>query len=438
MNLINISDPPINQLCSINSSSLGVLSDEIALPDSSLGVKRPEELLGKQQPTPFNSLTWGIHLLIMSYLTPYDIAKRLSEEIAHNEKVMSLLCSQYWPQKPPAQEDNVHTHFTEQCAFAVVPIAHSLLPGYRAPICGMTTLNNNHLAFGSSPDNTVSLLNMHNRQIRPLHQHEGGIDSVLAFKNLVASASTDRTVRVSDLSGQTVVLSGHISITKALSFLNENTLVSGSYDQTLIVWEIDWDLKEGKRRHLLEGHEGSITAVAFADKNTIFSASDDNVLKIWNLSEGTARNILEGSQVKNLAVCSGRVVSDASDFTLKMWNLAGEITHVLHGHTKRITGLAFLDQHTLASTSLDGTLRIWDGWDGRLIRILTGAPRTSIVSLGMLTSGQIVCGSRLDGIKMWDPQPFFIILNINRYLPIRDLSLLVADYLFTSNLTVQV
>lgn len=431
MNIMNISGSPINQLCAINSPSLGALSAEIIPVD----LEQQKLLLGDNNQPP------EIYMLAMSYLTPYEIVTRLSEEITHNEKVMAPLCSQYWPQKPRDQEDNAHAHFALQCAFAVAPIAHSLLSGHHTPTCGMTTLNNNHIAFGSplttTPSkpprtNTVNLLNMHNRQMRILHQHAMAINDVVAFENLIASTSSDRTVRVSDLSGRTLVLQGHTDFTTALSFLDKNNLVSGSWDQTLKVW----DLKEGTLLHTLKGHRSSITAVAFADRNTIFSASDDKVLRIWNVSEGTERKVLEGHQVKNLAVCSGRVVSDSQDFTLKIWNLVGEVTHVLRGHSKRITGLAFLDQHTLASTSMDGTLRVWDAWEGRLIRVLTEAPRTPIVSLGMLTSGQIVCGSRLDGIKMWDPQPFFITLkNIKQWLPARGLSQLVTDYLFTSILT---
>jgi len=51
-------------------------------------------------------------------------------------------------------------------------------------------------------------------------------------------------------------------------------------------WEIIelWDVKTGKKRHILNGHWDSINSVAFNPKGQILaSGSDDNTIKLWAL-----------------------------------------------------------------------------------------------------------------------------------------------------------
>ncbi|CAN0104959.1 unnamed protein product, partial [Ectocarpus fasciculatus] len=41
--------------------------------------------------------------------------------------------------------------------------------------------------------------------------------------------------------------------------------------------------------------------------------------------------------------------------------------HVLEGHTDRITGVARLDGSRLATSSADGSLRVWDVSSGKTL-----------------------------------------------------------------------
>ena len=83
----------------------------------------------------------------------------------------------------------------------------------------------------------------------------GGVWSSQLKGNTVVSGSTDRTIRVWDTeSGDCVhVLYGHTSTVRCLA-MHENTVVSGARDGTLRVW----DIKRGQCLHVLVGHGAAV------------------------------------------------------------------------------------------------------------------------------------------------------------------------------------
>ncbi|MFN3741871.1 MAG: WD40 repeat domain-containing protein, partial [Anaerolineales bacterium] len=64
------------------------------------------------------------------------------------------------------------------------------------------------------------------------------------------------------------------------------TLVSGSSDRTVKVWEVE----TGRLLRSLEGHPGSVRAVALsADGRTLVSGSSDRTVRAWDVESGQAR-----------------------------------------------------------------------------------------------------------------------------------------------------
>lgn len=75
----------------------------------------------------------------------------------------------------------------------------------------------------------------------------------------------------------------------------------------------------------------------------------------------------------------------------------------LSGHSKYISSLAVLDDRTLASSSGDTTIKLWNLTSYTLIRTLTGHTR-DIQCISALPDGTLASGSYDNTIKIWDPK----------------------------------
>ena len=80
-----------------------------------------------------------------------------------------------------------------------------------------------------------------------------------------------------------ITLDDHKKAVTCLAFSPDGkTLLSGSQDKTLIVW--DW--RKGKETRTIPGHKNWITSLLFIDANTAVSTSDDLTLSWWDLNTG--------------------------------------------------------------------------------------------------------------------------------------------------------
>ncbi|KAF8837315.1 WD40 repeat-like protein [Paxillus ammoniavirescens] len=219
------------------------------------------------------------------------------------------------------------------------------------------------------------------------------------------------------------VLKGHTNALWGLAFFpGGRRLVSGSWDQKLIIW----DLTSGEVERELTGHTDWITSVAVAPAGSVVaSASEDGTLRLWDGTTG--KEIGEPITVHSLGYRGvwgvsfspdGRRVAATCEGTVWIWDVrtqalitgplktsrqgsctttfssdgcriaadAGGIIHVwesvsgvvvfdsLEEHTDHVRCTAFTpDGQQLVTASLDKTIRRWDLQSGALIgQPLTG------------------------------------------------------------------
>jgi len=182
----------------------------------------------------------------------------------------------------------------------------------------------------------------------------------------VVSGSADNTLKVWDLeTGHCrATFEGHTAGLWGLAVTPDGkSVVSGSYDQTLKVW----DLETGGCRATFEGHTGPVRRVVITpDGKSAVSGSNDTTLKVWDLETGHCRATFEGHTNYVYAVAitpDGKtVVSGSRDNELKVWDLeTGHCRATLEGHTSKVYGVAVTpDGKTVVSSSADNTLRVWD------------------------------------------------------------------------------
>lgn len=251
---------------------------------------------------------------------------------------------------------------------------------------------------------TGSLTQAGGALIRILEGHTAGVSELaLLDGGRAISGSYDRTFRVWDLeSGQTLkILKGRMAGGRALALLDEGRALSGFADGTIQMW----DLENGQILKTLEGHTSGVRALALLDGGRAVSGSYDGTLRVWDLESGQTLKTLEGhmSGVKALALLDGgRVVSGSNDWTLRVWDLeSGQILKTLTGHVAGINVLALTGGGRVVSGSDDGTLRVWDLESGQTLKTL-GGHTAGVSALALLDGGRAISGSDDGRLQVWN------------------------------------
>jgi WD40 repeat protein len=229
-----------------------------------------------------------------------------------------------------------------------------------------------HLLASGSTDRTVRLWDMHTREcVAVLEGHTDSVDSV-AFSpdsHLLASASRDYTVRLWDVSERKAafpmyVLQGHSDWVFSVSFSPDGRhLASASWDRTVRLWNVP----EGAPGPVLQ-HSRAARCVAFSPVNEssmLATGCDDGIIRLWDVSNQQLLRELQGhsNYIRSLAFSpdGSQLVSGSFDCTVRLWSVAsGKLLKTMEGHSKYVFNVAFHPNgKQVASCSDDKTLRIW-------------------------------------------------------------------------------
>jgi len=183
------------------------------------------------------------------------------------------------------------------------------------------------------------------------------------------------------------------------------TLASGSFDGTIILWNVE----TGENLYTLEGHEGEVWNVSFSpDGKTVASASADATVKLWDVETGQELRTLKGLGGGMWGVSfspDGKTVAASSaDKTVRLWDVkTGQKLHTLIGHEDRVFEVIFSpDGQAIASASHDDTIRLWNTETGELLHELKGH-QDNVESIDFSPDGKTIASASVDKtIKLWD------------------------------------
>jgi guanine nucleotide-binding protein subunit beta-2-like 1 protein len=111
-------------------------------------------------------------------------------------------------------------------------------------------------------------------------------------------------------------------------------LLSGSRDQTLIIWKLntksenDEDSEWGIPHRVLTGHSHFVSDLDISqDSRYCLSSSWDGTIRLWNLKTASTRKTLIGHAKDVLTVAfspdNRQIASGSIDKTVKLWNIQG-------------------------------------------------------------------------------------------------------------------
>jgi WD40 repeat protein len=258
----------------------------------------------------------------------------------------------------------------------------------------------------------------------------------LPYKNgYVGSASEDDNVIIWDTLRWVSIrkYTSHSSNVYTLDQIDNDTMVSGSRDQTIRIWKIStgetlktinvyvkvnvvrvfsieykeilcglessisnlqiYNYSSGVLIRILNGHTNNVNSIEMLSGQFMASGGDDQKVIIWDISLYTIKFTLVGhtSSVNCIKRLSSNLIAsgDKIDGLIIVWDWStGEQLFKLSGHTGPLylNSLDLYDEQTLISGSVDKTVKFWNITNGTLIRSIT--VDIQISTLAMLKSSK--------------------------------------------------
>lgn len=164
-------------------------------------------------------------------------------------------------------------------------------------------------------------------------------------------------------------LEGHKDGVTCLRF-NRKYLISGSYDATIKVW----DIESGACIRTLTGHLKGVRSLVF-DAQKLITGGLDSTIKVWNYHTGECISTYRGHDdaVSSVDFSSRTIVSGSADCTVKVWHVDSRTCYTLRGHTDAVNCVKIdVPSNTVFSASDDTTVKMWDLSTNECLRVFGG------------------------------------------------------------------
>lgn len=288
-------------------------------------------------------------------------------------------------------------------------------------------LNRKRWLFPSIPPSHLSF---------PIHVPNFMITSLLLHKDRIITTSGSGTIQIHNaITGVLEArLEGHKEGVWAVK-IHENTLVSGSIDKTVRVWNIE----KAKCTHIFRGHISIIRCLEILvpsrlirhgveivepDQPYIVSGSRDHTLRVWKLPKNTDPPYLPDNtnsidrweknpyfvhtlightdSVRTISGYGDILVSGSYDSSIRVWRVStGECLYHLRGHSLRIYSVLYEPERNICiSGSMDKSIRVWDLSTGTCKYVLEG--HDAFVTLLNVFQNRLISGSADSTIRIWD------------------------------------
>jgi len=279
------------------------------------------------------------------------------------------------------------------------------LPASKNPVFSVAISPDGQILAASSKQE-IKLWNLKNGELlRTLSGHEGNVWSVAISpdgKNLISGSGDGSLILWDIASGKIRRTFSHVGgWVNAVGFTSDGqTMISCSHNKGINLW----DITTGELLYSLDG----FNPIAIAASGRIFGSSGGpSDIKIWDVVTGKLVNNLAippvaGGGIKTMAISRDGLTlayGMSGNSRIEVWDLRRrQRLYTLEGHLAGVNAIAISpDGETLASSSGDRTLKLWNLKTGKLIQSMGG-----LGAIVFSNNGQILVNvSQDNSLQIW-------------------------------------
>jgi WD40 repeat protein len=171
------------------------------------------------------------------------------------------------------------------------------------------------------------------------------------------------------------------------------------------------EVGSGKEVQTFKAHTAGVHGVALSpDAARAVTGGDDQTLRLWDVKTGKELQQFPGCTGIVRCVSFGldgrQVLSGhgGSNNRIVLWDVkSASVLCSLEGHEKDVTSVAFLpDGHSILSSSMDGTLRLWDLESGKELRRMKHPGGVHYAALAPDGRRALSAGFGDKMVRLWD------------------------------------
>lgn len=248
--------------------------------------------------------------------------------------------------------------------------SYNAMQGHEGAIRSIAFMPSRRVFFTSGADGKILRYDLDRSSAPPqLVAHNNFLNRSLAVSSngrwLVCGTGTS-SIQVFNLNqsgGQPSIKEGHKGAVIDLDFVRgKDILISAGSDKSVMYW----NLLSGESRTIVT-HATRIRVIAVSrDGKYVYGGTDDGAVIRWNIDNGESRKIFDnrGNSIYAMALDqSGNrmALGDKSGNIIVINPANGSVISRIKGHSARVLDVNFSpDNSQLASSSFDGTIRLWN------------------------------------------------------------------------------